>query len=98
MRREEDCHRCEPLPSPKPHQEPNPFVTINHVVELTEGLHSVLTRTRSVNLVKSLAARSPTGLPHYRQCASATALWLLAVQLPFSRAHVESGNQPLRRG
>jgi hypothetical protein len=41
-------------------------VTIDHVVELTEALHSVLTRTRSVNLVNSLAAAAnrPVGKLH----------------------------------
>lgn len=29
--------------------------TVEHVIELTDVLHSVLTRTRSANLVKSLA-------------------------------------------
>jgi hypothetical protein len=29
---------------------------VEHVIELSDALHSVLTRTRSANLVKSLAA------------------------------------------
>ena len=30
--------------------------TVEHVIELTDVLHSVLTRTKSANLVKSLSA------------------------------------------
>ena len=40
--------------------------TVEHVIELTDALHSVLTRTRSVNLVKSLAAAFSKGVRSLR--------------------------------
>ena len=39
---------------------------VEHVIELTDVLHSVLTRTRSANLVKSLAAAFNKGVHKLR--------------------------------
>ena len=41
-------------------------VTIDHVVELTEALHSVLTRTKSENLVRSLAGSARRNVAEVR--------------------------------
>jgi len=40
--------------------------TVEHIIELTDALHSVLTRTRSANLVKSLAAAFRHGVRSLR--------------------------------